>query len=232
MTVSKSHASVRWAQIYNDLRRRILSCELPPGTGVSEATLARLYRSSPTPVRDALARLRQETLVTAGPGRGYQIAPLSVADIRELAEARSVLETGIVRLAIETATADELEALASIARPEPAVALNESQRIALNRRFHLAIAELTHNRRLVAMEARVLDDSERVFHIGIGALPQEQMEAGHYSLVDALRRGDVDGAVELSQRESFDTCQRVLQMLVQNRPERPGQLFSITTERT
>jgi DNA-binding GntR family transcriptional regulator len=108
----------------------------------------------------------------------------------------------------------------------------ESQLIALNRRFHLGVAELTHNSRLAAMEGRVLDDSERVFHIGIGGLTAEQMEAGHLALIDALREHDVDRTVDLSQRESFDTCQRVLEALVQNRDRRTGRHLSVMTEHT
>jgi DNA-binding GntR family transcriptional regulator len=177
-------------------------------------SLAKEYATSPTPVRDALGRLRQEGLITRGPGRSYRVTPLTLADVRELAELRYVLESGIVHLVIERATPEDIEQLRQVSQLEDAGDLSGPQLIERNRAFHLAVAKLSGNQRAVAALTRVLDDSERLFHIGIRALPRDQMEQGHLSLVEAIQARDVDTAMTICKHEAFDTSERVLQMLL------------------
>ena len=49
--------------VYNDLRSKILSLEMKPGTELSFTTLKPLYNVSISPIRDALKRLQSEGLV-------------------------------------------------------------------------------------------------------------------------------------------------------------------------
>src|SRR5580658_1688074 len=92
----------RWADVYERLRRRILTLDLEPGTQLSESSLAVEYGVSPTPVRDALGRLSQENLVTTRPGRGYWVAPLEIRDLHQLAEFRFILERGVCEILIQS----------------------------------------------------------------------------------------------------------------------------------
>lgn len=209
-------SQARWAQIHAQLRRRILSCELAPGASVSEAALAREYDVSPTPVRDALARLRQEGLVSPANGRSYQVTPISLSDFRSLGDARFVLESGIARIVIAEATAAEIDGLEKVARlPQPRPT-DAAELIALNRAFHLAVAQLTNNHRIVAMLAQVLDESERLFNLGIVSWPVEHLEETHLQLVGALRRRDLERASAICLRETQETNQRVLEALMRD----------------
>jgi DNA-binding GntR family transcriptional regulator len=221
-------SQARWAQIHAQLRRRILSCELAPGASVSEVALAREYDVSPTPVRDALARLRQEGLVSPANGRSYQVTPISLSDFRSLGDARFVLESGIARIVIAEATRaeiDELEKIARLPHPRP---IDPSELIALNRAFHLAVAQLTNNHRLVAMLAQALDESERLFNLGIVSWPVEHLEETHLELVEALRRRDLEKATAICLQETQETNQRVLEALMRN----PGRVKIVAPDNT
>ncbi|MGW4403634.1 GntR family transcriptional regulator [Nonomuraea sp. NPDC004702] len=57
----------RAGQAYRAIRRQIIDLTPPPGSGFSEASLARQWQMSKTPVRDARARLRRDGLVDALP---------------------------------------------------------------------------------------------------------------------------------------------------------------------
>ncbi|MBJ3777013.1 GntR family transcriptional regulator [Acuticoccus mangrovi] len=209
----------RWEQIYLELKKRIISCELPPGSAVSEAGLAREYDVSPTPVRDALSRLRQEGLVSPSNGRSYHVTPINLADLRDLSEARFVLESGIVRMIVENADDAAIASLEAYAVVPDGHLKGGPERIAINRAFHLAVAKITHNTRLVAMLTRILDESERLFNFGIVAWPATELESTHLDLVKALEARDCDRAVQLCRQETDETTRRILDSLMRD-PER------------
>jgi len=215
----------RWQAAYTETRRRILTLGLPPGSPLSEAWVAREFGMSATPARDALGRLCQEGLVVVGPGRGYSVASLSVSDVAELTELRLVLETGIARLVMRYATPESLDTLRLLAG-EVGEDLAPVERIQRNERFHLAVAELTGNHRLVGMLRAVLQDSQRVFHLGISELTAAEMAATHRRLVEAIAAGDVETTMRASEEDAYGTSERVITQLVRG-PSRNGYLVGV-----
>lgn len=87
-------------EIVARLRERILSHELPAGTGLSQAELARQFGVSRIPVRDALRRLATEGLVDLTTRGSALVAPLSLSDLQELYELRGAVEPLACRLAV------------------------------------------------------------------------------------------------------------------------------------
>ena len=208
----------KWAQIYGELRRQIRTCELAPGSSVSELSLARIYKCSPTPIRDALNRLRQEGLIVGEVPRRQIVAPLTLGDIRSLGETRAVLESGCVRLLFsrgQSISTEKIEKLREIAAGTLQSAQSRTELIATNRIFHMALAELTGNDRLISLVAKVLDDSERIFQIGIDALPIREMEANHLGIIDAIARRDFECAITFLEAEAYGTRDRVINLLLQ-----------------
>ena len=204
----------QWESVYRETRRRILTLELAPGTPLSEITVAQEFGTSPTPARDALGRLRQEGLVVLVRGRRYSVAGLSITDISELSELRFVLESGLAKIAIRHLTPERLDLVRAVARKLEAPALGFTELIERNQDFHLAVAQLSDNQRLVDALRRVLEDSKRIFHLGITALPVDEMVETHRKLVDALERGDLETAVLMCDIEAFGTAERVVGQLM------------------
>jgi Mn-dependent DtxR family transcriptional regulator len=130
---------------YQILRREILSCVLEPGSEVSEADIAERLSVSKTPVREALGRLRADGFVVTFPRRGYQIVPLTIADMNELFDMRRIVEGGCGELAAERISDEELDALERLADAGLDRNVNSSldNFIAANREFHLAIGRAT-----------------------------------------------------------------------------------------
>jgi len=86
-------------QAYAELKRRILDHEYPAGHQATEPDVAADLGMSRTPVREALIRLAQEGLVEVVPRRGMRVVPLSPADMQEIYEVLTALESEAAGLA-------------------------------------------------------------------------------------------------------------------------------------
>lgn len=91
--------------IYGRLRQAITERRLEPGSLVTEQGLADQLNVSKTPVREALARLRQVGLIEPDGRRGLRVIKLSVEGLRQIFELREALETYVAGRAAERADA-------------------------------------------------------------------------------------------------------------------------------
>jgi DNA-binding GntR family transcriptional regulator len=87
------------SRAFSELRRKILSNQLSPGTRLKEDEWAKKTGVSRMAVREALGRLLGEDLVVLGQKGGYFVKPLLREHIHEIRELREVLELGAMRLA-------------------------------------------------------------------------------------------------------------------------------------
>lgn len=88
------------------LRRDILDAVLVPGEALVIAGLKERYGFGWTPLREALPRLEAEKLVVFQRNRGYRVAPVSAASLRDLQRARLAVEGALLRGSIRTGGAD------------------------------------------------------------------------------------------------------------------------------
>ena len=182
-------------QAYARLRREILSCRLPPGAEISETDIAEHLQMSKSPVREALGRLRMEGFVRAYPRRGYQIAPLTLSDLKELLELRTILERGAVTLAAGRITPEELAHLVQLADADDLGPVDAGASldafVDANRAFHAAISRASGNRRVYEQVIHCLDGLERFFYVGARSRDiSPQTRAEHAELIEALRNHD------------------------------------------
>lgn len=78
------------------LRAAIIKAELVPGRPLRAAELSARYGLGLTPIREALTRLQAEGFVTLSRNRGFSVAPATLAELRDLARTRALLETELV----------------------------------------------------------------------------------------------------------------------------------------
>jgi DNA-binding GntR family transcriptional regulator len=84
---------------YYDLRDRIVTLRLPPGTALVEDELMKELEIGRTPLREAIKRLALENLVEVRPRRGTYVTEVNVADIVHITEVRGELEGYAAQLA-------------------------------------------------------------------------------------------------------------------------------------
>jgi DNA-binding GntR family transcriptional regulator len=181
---------------YTRIRGEIIRCQLAPGAEVSETGLAKRLAFGKAAVRAALMRLCQEGLVLVIPRRGYVITPITVKDILEVFELRRIVEPAIARLSV--GKVDRTVLVEADTRWSEGYAASgtyvEDSALQANKDFHLAIAQATGNARLVQMQARILDETDRLIYLGLPiAGERSEIQEGHKSLIEALARGDPVG---------------------------------------
>lgn len=208
---------------YDALRAAILSFELAPGARLSERGLEPVAGGSRTPVRAALMRLAADGLVRRS-GRGWQVAPIDLDEVRAVMEYREALEAATIRLAIERASDDELDALRLLAaahdedETDATGVSSEERRVQDGTDFHIALAGLSRNPFLTDGMTQALTRLLRVRWLS-ARTPDSRAEAReqHLEIVAAVRARDTERAVELVTAHSRGTRDRLLGFVADER---------------
>jgi DNA-binding GntR family transcriptional regulator len=136
--------------VYDRLLHAILEGELVGGDDLSEVTLAEQYQVSRTPVREALARLVTDGLVSNGPNRKATVLTFSRQQVIEIYQVRQCLEAGAAELAAGQFDRSELTRLQlAAANVQPGSDPSWQERaLAFDLDLHRTIARQCGNRRL------------------------------------------------------------------------------------
>ena len=136
-------------RVYRMLREWLVQAQLPPGEFLSEAVLAARCHTSRTPVREACTRLAQDKWLSLIPRKGYLVKPISVRDIVELYEFRKLLECFSAVKVAQTATRAQVAQLKTIVAVEGSSRPNLQRILVANEAFHLRLAEIAGNQRVI-----------------------------------------------------------------------------------
>ena len=101
---------------YTELRKKILSAQIPPDTRLKEDYWAKKLGVSRMAVRETLTRLLGEQLVSLGAKGGYFVNSFNQQDMSQIRELREILEIGALRLAHEKITKDQVARLEKICK--------------------------------------------------------------------------------------------------------------------
>jgi DNA-binding GntR family transcriptional regulator len=210
--------------VYHALKRDIITLRHRPGASLTEQELAGLYGSSRVPVREACGRLQQDGLLTNEPFKGYFVNQISLNEIGDCFDLRLLLETYALEMAAARATTDDLSRLEEIAATEYTYHDWESYADFLDRNleFHIRLAKLSRNDRLVAILRDLLGGMQRFFFLGLdlGDFASE-MRSEHEQLVELLRRRDPDEVVGCVRNQIQSSRDRILRALIDDRIELP-----------
>ncbi len=189
------------AVAYNTLREAILKGRLAAGSRLVTQRIATEMGLSRTPVKEALARLETEGLVTRADNWGYGVRTISLRDAEEIFEARLVIEVASAWRAAERATEAEaagMVQLLSVSRSYlKARELAEFQNA--SRAIHELIAQATGNTQLMRMFRQVND---LVVLFGMSLLRANPARATailaeNEAIVEAIQRRHADQAARL-----------------------------------
>lgn len=172
----------------NYVRQMVMSGELLPGASVRPETIGETLGISTTPAREALQALRVEGFLELLPRRGFQVAPLTGNDIRDLFGAQALISGELAKRAAERADntdIDELEALhleliATAKRND----LEELE--AKNHQFHRHINQLADSRKLCWALSMLTRYVPRSFYADIPGWPQSTVD-DHSKILGAIR---------------------------------------------
>lgn len=150
---------------YDNIKRMIIVGELPPGELLSERKLSRALGISGSPVRAAIERLGMEGLVCISPQRGTFVLDLSVDEIAELFEVRTVIESYIAGRLAGRLNPDQVDRLRTQLADQSTSAAEEQRElirdVELDMQFHLLLSRIFGNREMSATLLRMRDKTTR-----------------------------------------------------------------------
>jgi len=205
-------------RVYARLRERILLGEVEPGERITQSEVAEKLEVSHTPVREALAMLASDGLVTLQPHRGAIVNRLSPTEIDEIYEVREVLDPYVAAKAAVVATDQQLRAIEDAAETGAQEALSPSDLFEINRRFHLSIYQACGNQRLILISDSLWNSvtAIRMFDAYVDD-PDEisKMNSEHAVIAEALVARDSDLAAELVRKHISDARSELIQLTKQ-----------------
>lgn len=184
-------------KVYEHVKQRLLDGSLRDGELLSEGTIADAVGVSRTPVREAFLQLESEGLLALYPKRGALVVPVSPREVRDIYEARLLVEGHGLRRALEGPVERLLEEL-DASLDEQRRLLERDELVAFteaDRRLHRAWVAAAGNEVLLHVFDQLRDRQQRIsvtmlLHHGSRA---QQLLEEHERLVAAVRARDLDG---------------------------------------
>ncbi len=156
------------AQVYEVVRRDILSGKHGPNRKLKIQDLADELGVSPGAVREALSRLVPEQLVVSRDQRGFTVTPLSIEDLDDLTDLRCEVEAVALRRSAERGDVEweaGLIAAEHRLRSTPTRIAGEQgpapNWVVAHAGFHAALVAAAGSRRLLSLHAQLYEQSER-----------------------------------------------------------------------
>ncbi|WP_431323735.1 GntR family transcriptional regulator [Rhizobium sp. YTU87027] len=193
------------SNLYEDLKRQILTMELDPDADLDEASLSERYGLSRTPVRDIFRRLAGEGYVDIRENRGARVIPMNHATLRNFFLVAPMIYAAIGRLAVQNFKSSQL---ADLKHTQERFRKASEDRDALsmvleNNRFHEIFGEMSANVYLQPSLGRLLIDHARIGHTFFRPRNDDmkrrlQVAVEHHdAFIEALAAHDEDAVVDL-----------------------------------
>ncbi len=214
--------------VYESIRTRVLTLELPRGSPLSENELAAELGVSRTPVRESLILLAREGLVHVFPKVGSFVSRVETDRVQDAQFLREAVELGSLRdvpTDVEPALVADLRE--NLRRQEHARTDLESF-FRLDEDFHLGLMRLAGHERVWPIVVSAKGHLDRARRLGLREqTTTEPFREQHEAILDAVVAGRTDEAVERMRahlRAVFADIERVRR----HHPE----LFATGTART
>ncbi len=201
-----SHHRGLSAQAREELRDAILEGRLPPGSLTSVHALSDALGISRTPVREALADLAKEGLVTFERSRGVRVNDSKGHDILEIFQLRRMIEIPAMHDAVLSFTVRDVRALGRELAAMRAHMHDERTFMQHDRAFHMVPLEVLGNARLIAI-VESLRDQTRVRGLSTVGRSRDlrAIVTEHKAIYEAARAGNAAQAAHAMERHLLIT---------------------------
>lgn len=210
------------AALLND----IISGKLAPGQKINEPALARTYRVSRGPLREALRHLEGLHLIRRTPRTGSRVVTLSRAELVEIYQVREAMEGMAARLAAGRMPDEEIRAIQALLEQHQRQiednAGGEYFQYEGDFDFHYRIIKNSGNDYLVNLLCGELYHLIRMYRLRSGRIawrPQRAL-AEHQMILDAIRDGDGEYA-EILMRRHISAARKNLEQEYLNEADNP-----------
>lgn len=187
-------------EIASQLRSRILSGQIAPGTRLVELEIAGQTGSSQSSVREALQRLENDALVVRRGRMGTFVTEVAPDEMHEIFQVRSTVESAAIRRTAERIQDDQIQELHLLVgrMREAAEARDLAALVELDMRFHQKICAWAEHPTLLRVWMLLHAQLERFLILfNPFQFPDLSLVAGnHLPLIEALAARDPELAAE------------------------------------
>ena len=199
------------------LRMAIYHGELTPGQRLIETELASRYETSRGAVREALALLTSDGLVSRERNRGASVRPVSLAEAIEITEVRGAVEGLCAAKAAAAATRQDHRELRATGKTMTE-AVRKGDIVTYNRtsqQVHSRVRELAGQATAAGILERLRYQSVR-YQFSVALLPGRPAQGlkEHLAIIDAVTSGD-PGVAERAMREHLTSVIGALHQLAE-----------------
>ena len=188
-------------QVYLQLLSRIERGTLPSASKLRDGAIAIELGVSRTPVREALVRLAREGILSAEPGKGFRLTPMTSTELRDIASILAALEPLALDQSPEPSK-DRLDRLGEVVRRLEQTRGDIAACVELDDQFHRVLLEGCPNRRLLGLLDTLRRSLRRYLHHYLqrgGRVSLSTVQ--HTRIAEALGKGDRAGARQLLERK-------------------------------
>ncbi|MDB5967404.1 MAG: GntR family transcriptional regulator [Polaromonas sp.] len=192
-----------YEEVAEQLRERIFSRELTPGSWIDELKLAEEYGISRTPLREALKVLATEGLVTMKVRRGAYVTEVNEKDLTDVYHLLGLLESDAAGVVAASASAAQIRQLQDLHQQLEKAVGNRERFFEINEQFHRLLLDIADNRwrdQMVADLRKVMKLNRHNSLLKSGRI--EESLAEHRAIMQALAQGNAALAVQ-RMREHF-----------------------------
>ncbi len=215
-------------QAYEELQAQIATGHLPAGRRLLADELASQLAISPTPVKEALARLERDGLVESEARHGSVVRRFTAEDIAEIYEARILIETHAVGVGVKARrnTPDFLAALRAIFAAQQAHAERRNtadlaEAIRLDRCFHEALVALGGNRTMAGWHRMLLRQTQTIRSYSLERYDVARARGEHGAIIEALRGTSATAVVRAVRDHLTRSLDEMLSRAPEDLPPRP-----------
>jgi DNA-binding GntR family transcriptional regulator len=192
--VAKTEQVTAKERAYNYVKDGIVNMRFGEGDFITESEIAQALGVSRTPVREALLMLESEALVRHVPQKGAFIPPITIRELEEVMETRSLIELFAVDRLIARGDGGHAASLKEALGEQIALlaAGNLQDFIALDRHFHTQLVNACGNSLLIRLYQSLRDRQMRMGIRAVTDSPQraEQVIREHQAIAAAAEQGD------------------------------------------
>ncbi|WDR04503.1 GntR family transcriptional regulator [Devosia rhodophyticola] len=203
------------ATVYEMIREDIVSGQFAPNARLKVADLAKRYRTSTNPAREALQQLRGEGFVIMEANRGARVRPIDEAFVRDIIEIEVLIEPALTRWFVSIATDADISELE--AAQDEIEALNFADRARhgqLDTKFHQLIYDRHYNRHAAELwwkHREILRAISRRYPTSLSRRGSVLSE--HRELIAAIRAQDADAAAKVVGRHVEGSGRHIIEQM-------------------
>lgn len=198
---------------YEIIKDAIISGGLEPGRKIKDVELSDQLGISRTPVREAMLRLEDEEFIISKPNSYTMVAPINIAETKEIYSIVIALETLALQEAILTVTPTQIKNLEKINKKYSSAIESNNAKDCLRYdiEFHNSLVALSSNKELEKVLKKLKDKILRVesfyFH---KVSPKQKSLNEHRIIIEGIKNKELQAATSMLRENWMNSLNSIL----------------------